>query len=113
MVDEIINLQLFEINFSNKCEVLTAESGEEALGILDINPKSMIIISDMKMPNTNGLEFIKKAKRKYPNKKHFILTGFEITTEIQDALNSKLLLKHFSKPFNINEIEKTIKKAIG
>ena len=38
---------------------------------------------------------------------------FEITEEIQEALDSKLILKYFSKPFNINEIEKTIKEAIG
>ncbi len=111
--DETINLQLFKINFSDKYEVLTVESGKEGLDILEKNPETTIIISDMKMPNMNGIEFIKEAKRKYPEKKYFILTGFEITAEIQDALNSKLILKYFRKPFNINEIEKTILKAIG
>ena len=111
--DETINLQLFEINFSDKYVVFTVESGMEGIDILDKNPDIKIIISDMKMPNMNGIEFIKEAKKKYPEKKYFILTGFEITDEIQDALNSKLILKYFRKPFNINEIEKTIKEAIG
>ena len=110
--DEIINLQLFEINFSDKYEVLTVDRGMKGLDILDNNPEIMIIISDMKMPNMNGLEFIKEAKRKHPNKKYFLLTGFEITAEIRTALESKLILKYFSKPFNIDEIQKTITNAI-
>ncbi len=111
--DEIINLQLFEIIFSDKYKVLIGESGEEGLEILDNHPDTTVIISDMKMPKMNGIEFIKKAKMKYPNKNYFILTGFEITSEIQNALDSKLIIEYFNKPFDINKIEKTIEEVIG
>lgn len=111
--DEPVNLMLFEINFGKKYTVLTAESGFSGLDIIAQNPELFIIVSDMKMPNMNGIEFIKKAKEKYPNKKFYILTGYEITNEIQNALKSGLILKYFSKPFNIKEIDSEIKKAIG
>lgn len=111
--DELINLQLFDINFRNKYEVFTADNGMKGLEILANNIDILVVVSDMKMPNMNGIEFIKTAKSIYPTIKFYILTGFEITQEIQEAITSNLIIKYFMKPFNINEIDASIKEAIG
>jgi len=111
--DELINLQLFKINFSKKYEVSIAESGIKGLEMLAGNPEIKVVVSDMKMPNMNGVEFIIQAKEAHPNIKFFILTGFEITEEIQEAINSKLVLKYFMKPFNMREIDTAITEVIG
>ncbi|MGV8828186.1 MAG: response regulator [Breznakibacter sp.] len=110
--DEPINLQLFVLNFRKKHQVFTAEDGFKALEVLNREPGIIIVISDMKMPGMNGLEFIKMAKERFPEKKFYILTGYEITPEIQEALRTGLILKYFNKPFNIKEIETTINEAI-
>jgi len=60
----------------------------------------------------NGIEFIKLAKSKFSNILFFILTGFEITAEIQGAIDNGLIIKYFSKPFNISEIETSIVEKI-
>ncbi len=109
--DEEVNTILFEINFSDNYKVLTAYSGLVGLKLLDDNPDTKIIISDMKMPNMSGIEFIKKAKAKYPDKRFYILTGFEITEEIKNALDTGLIHRYFKKPFNLNEIEMAINEA--
>lgn len=106
--DEEINLQLFEINFSEKYRVFTAFSGPEALSILDEHPDITYVISDMKMPKMNGLEFIQKSKDKHANKKYFILTGFDITKDIKSALDDNLISKYFRKPFILDEIEASL-----
>lgn len=106
--DEEVNVMLFEINFSVNFEVYSGSSGFEGLELLDKHPDVKVIISDMKMPKMTGIEFIKIAKEKYPEKKYYILTGFEITEEIQDALQSGLIQKYFRKPFDIQEIENSI-----
>jgi YesN/AraC family two-component response regulator len=111
--DEPINLQLFEINFRKKYRIITAENGPEGLEKLEENPDTVIIISDMRMPYMSGLEFIIKAKEKYPDKKFYILSGFEITPEIRAALDSGLILKYFNKPFNIEEIDASIVEIIS
>lgn len=111
--DEQINLKLFEINFSEKYDVLIADNGIKGLEMLEDNPDVLVVISDMKMPKMNGLEFIKKAKEKYLDIKFYILTGFEITDEIQNALNNGLIIKYFRKPFDLNEIESSINEVIG
>jgi len=111
--DEPINLKLFAINFKNKFHVLSAGSGFEGLGLLKSSPETHIVISDMKMPGMNGIEFIKKAKKEFPEILCFILTGFDITEDIADALNERIILKYFRKPFNIKEIEMSIQEALS
>ena len=61
--DEPINLQLFILNFRKKHQVFTAEDGFKALEVLNREPGIIIVISDMKMPGMNGLEFIKWQKK--------------------------------------------------
>ncbi|MDP4276964.1 MAG: response regulator [Bacteroidota bacterium] len=102
--DEKINLLLFEANLEKKYTVLTAEDGISALEILSENKDIEIVISDMRMPNMNGIEFIQCATELYPTISYYILTGYDITDEIQKALNKGLIRRYFSKPFRINEI---------
>ena len=111
--DEELNLKLFEINFQKHYEVFTADNGYNGLEILEKNPDTLVIVSDMKMPKMNGIEFIKTAKIKFPEKKYFILTGFEITEEISQAIESGLIVKYFKKPFNIKEIKSSINSVIN
>jgi response regulator RpfG family c-di-GMP phosphodiesterase len=111
--DEPINLKLFAINFKNKFHVLSAGSGFEGLSLLKSNPETRIVISDMKMPGMNGIEFIRKAKKDFPDILFFILTGFDITEEIADALNERIIFKYFRKPFNMKEIEISIQDALS
>lgn len=110
--DEELNLQLFRLNFNKTYEVIIAESGISALNILEEHRDTLIVISDMKMPVMTGIEFIQKAKVKYPEIKYYILTGYDITDEIQGALNSKLIMKYFRKPFDVNEIDNAIRSAL-
>jgi two-component system, response regulator, stage 0 sporulation protein F len=110
--DEPINLLLFQKNFEKKYSVITAESGQNGLEELLKNTAIKIVISDMKMPGMNGVEFIRKAKKEYPSIEFFILTGFEITVEIADALNEKIINKYFRKPFNMYDIETAINEAL-
>ena len=110
--DEPINLKLFELNVQCTFNVITALSGFEGLEILKNNPDIPIVISDMRMPRMDGLEFIAKAKEQFPNIIFYILTGYEINEEISEALNHKLINKYFRKPLNYKEIEKSITEVL-
>lgn len=110
--DEYTNLMLFRINFQKKYTVITSYSGIEGLEQLRTHSEIVIVISDMKMPGMDGLEFIKKAKSEFPNVVFFILTGYDITPEIENALESELISKYFSKPFKLTEIEEAISQVI-
>lgn len=110
--DEPLNLTLFSINFERKFQILTALSGYEGLNVLKSNPETKVVISDMKMPGMNGVEFIRQAKKDFPDIVYFIFTGFDITHEIAEALRNKLIHKYFSKPLNMKEIENSINEVL-
>ena len=112
--DEDSNLFIFERTFEEKYNVLTAMSAKLGLAKLEEHATQIIVvISDMRMPVMNGIEFIKIAKEKYKNIAYFILTGFDYNDEIQEALKSKLIHKFFTKPFDINEIDDAIYAAVS
>jgi two-component system response regulator (stage 0 sporulation protein F) len=109
--DEPINLKLFTINFKNKFRVITTESGIDGLAKLNLYPEIAFVISDMKMPGMSGIEFIEAAKKKFPDVTYFILTGFDITEEIAEAMKKGIINKYFRKPFNMKEVEESIIEA--
>ena len=109
--DEPINLMLFESMFDKTYTVFTAESAVEGLNMLTDN-NFQVVISDMKMPVMNGIEFIEEAKQNYPGIVYYILTGYHITQDIKSAIDKKLIKKYFQKPFNKEEIDKAIAQDV-
>lgn len=110
--DEPNNLILLAKLFRKKYNVLQAISGEEGLEVLAGNPDVKVVISDMNMPGMNGIEFISKAKTRYPEVRYFVLTGYTISPEITFAMESGIIAKYFSKPFNIKEIDESINDVL-
>jgi CheY-like chemotaxis protein len=108
--DEVINLYILKKILGKKFEIITAQHGQEALDILEKDKEISLVVSDMKMPEMSGLEFIKTASSRFTNIKYFMLSGYAITDEIQEALDSKLITKYFEKPANFEKIEKTLEE---
>lgn len=111
--DEEINLFLFARSFKNLYNIITATSAEEGLKLLENHAHDIIVvISDMRMPGMNGLEFIRAAKVKYNNIAYFILTAFDYNEEINKALDERLINKFFTKPFDQEAIRVAIETAL-
>lgn len=111
--DEEANLFIFEKMFEAKYNVLTASSASKGLEQLEkYSSDIIVVISDMRMPLMNGVEFIRKAKSIYSNIAYFILTGFDFNDEIEEALKTQLIHKFFTKPFDMSEIESAISDAV-
>lgn len=109
--DEPLNLLLFTQLFGKTCNIITANSGIEGLGKLEENSSISIVFSDMKMPYMTGLEFIAQAKEKYPDKSFFLITGYDITNEICSAIQNNLIIKCFTKPFDVESIREVIAES--
>jgi two-component system, response regulator, stage 0 sporulation protein F len=110
--DEPINLQLFEIVFKNSFHIITAESGHKGMEIISKNSNISVVVSDMKMPGMNGIEFVKLAKQQLPGIPYFILTGFDMNEEIHAALQDGIIKKCFKKPLNKEEIISSVDEAL-
>ena len=111
--DEAINLELLQLTFMNELEVLTAASAKEGLEILERHPEIHVVISDLKMPVMNGLDFIKEIKSRYKEKVCMLLTGFMESEIMMEGFNKELIFRYLMKPWNKHELLETILEAYG
>lgn len=97
--DEDINLFLFRSTFRDEFEIYTAPGGHEALDVLHAEGDIKTVISDMRMPKMNGLEFIRIANEQFSGVRFYLLSGFQKSPEIESALEENLITFYFTKPF--------------
>ena len=110
--DEAINLELLQLTFMNEFTVITAESALEGLKLLELYPDIHVILSDLKMPGMNGLEFIKQVKERHPDKVCMLLTGFMESEIMLEGFNQELIFRYLMKPWNKEELGTTIQAAL-
>lgn len=106
--DEPINLKIFAMLFKQQFQTIVASSGYEAMEVLEAHPEIEVVVSDYRMPEMDGLTFIQKAKQIYANKTFYMLSGYEILPEIQEALDSGLIEEYFVKPVDKAKILEAI-----
>ncbi len=110
--DEPINLELFKMSFRRVFNVIVAESGPQGLEVLQNTNGIKAVISDMKMPNMSGLEFIQKAVTYNSSISYFLLSGYSISQEVEESIENGLIKKYFQKPFNKTEIIDSIQTCL-
>jgi response regulator RpfG family c-di-GMP phosphodiesterase len=108
--DEENNLLSFKATFRIKHHVLTALGGDEALKIL-ANNHIDIIITDQRMPEMTGVEFLEKVLENYPDPMRILLTGYADMNAVVEAVNKGKIFHYVTKPWNEEELDLTINKA--
>lgn len=108
--DEENNLISFKATFRLKYNVMIAISAAEAMKILEKKPVE-IIITDQRMPNMTGIEFLEKVLEKYPDPVRILLTGFTDMSAIIDAVNKGKIYHYLTKPWKEEVLDETIQKA--
>jgi response regulator RpfG family c-di-GMP phosphodiesterase len=110
--DEVINLELLQLTFMNEFDIVTAGSADEGLKLLALNPEIHVVISDLKMPVMNGLDFIKEVKSRSPEKICMLLTGYLESDIMLEGFNKELIFRYLMKPWNKRELKQTIQEAL-
>lgn len=108
--DEANNLVSFKATFRLKYKVYTAISGEEALKVLAEN-EVHVVISDQRMPNMTGVEFLEKVLANYTKPIRILLTGYTDMSAIIDAVNKGKIFHYLTKPWSEEDLAKTIDRA--
>jgi putative two-component system response regulator len=90
---------------------IEASSGAEALAILERQGEMPLVISDIYMPEMDGVTFLREALQRYPDMAIVMLTGVaEVTTAVECL---KLgALDYISKPVLIEEVRARVDKAL-
>ena len=95
----------------DKYEVLIANNGREALHLLKAN-KIDLVITDIRMPDINGLDLLVMNKKEFAETKVIIMTAYG-SSDVQKEANQRGSLFYIEKPFEISEIRKIIIDLIG
>ncbi|MGD1858827.1 MAG: response regulator [Leptolyngbyaceae cyanobacterium] len=109
--DEPDNLDLLYRTFRRDFNVLRAESGQQALEILSEQGEVAVIISDQRMPEMKGTEFLSKTVPKFPDTVRIILTGFTDVEDLVDAINAGQVYRYITKPWNPDELKLVVDQA--
>ncbi|MBT8374282.1 MAG: response regulator [Deltaproteobacteria bacterium] len=90
--------------------IFTASGGKEGLKILEENDVQMVI-SDQRMPEMSGTEFLAALKTKYPDILRIILSGYTCVDSITESINQGHIYKFLLKPWNDQNLKLEIKQA--
>ena len=109
--DEPDNLDLLYRTFRRDFQVYKADSALSALEVLDQQGEMAVIISDQRMPEMNGTEFLGKTVERFPDTIRILLTGYTDVEDLVEAINSGQVFKYITKPWNPEELKLVINQA--
>lgn len=92
--------------------ILTAESGRDALEIVKAN-RTSLVVSDHRMPEMDGVEFLSKVKDISPYTVRIILTGYADIRAVMAAVNRGEVYRYVTKPWDDEELKSIVRSAVS
>jgi DNA-binding NtrC family response regulator len=108
--ESIIN-SLIRLFRNEDYEIFTATSGKKGLEIMENNEISLVI-SDHKMPEMSGVEFLALSREISPGTIRIMLTGYADLQASIDAINKGEVYRFITKPWNDEELKMTVKQSL-
>jgi len=107
--EEAVRRGIAQVLGRRQLTVATAASAHEALEILNQRPFAIILL-DIKLPEVDGIEFLRLLRKDFPETEIIMITGYPT---IQDAVECIKLgaMDYLVKPFRIDELEAVVEKA--
>lgn len=111
--DEENNLQLLKRTLRGSYNIKTASNGFEALDIIKNEGDTIsLVVSDQKMPEMEGTEFLKRVSSTHPDIVKILLTGHADTDIIVASINECQLYQYILKPFEPEDLKVSIQNGL-
>jgi len=95
-------------------DIFTTTDYQEALDILEKEKgKIKVVMSDQRMPQITGVEFLKRVKQAYPDVVRILFTGHADLQAAEDAINVGEVYRFINKPWNTEDLKTAIRQAIN
>lgn len=108
--DEVNNLQAFKATFRRDYRIFLAESAKDARLLLE-EQEVDVIITDQRMPEENGVDFLESIIPLYPDPIRILLTGYTDIQAVIDAINKGKVYHYLTKPWEEDYMKTVIKNA--
>lgn len=109
--DEPAVLKSLQRVFQDDYNVLAAESGDEALLILE-KEQVHLVVSDFRMPGMDGLQLLRKVKERWPETIRVMLTGYADVDVVMDDISSGVIYRFISKPWDDDFLKLGVRLAL-
>ncbi|MBU1707079.1 response regulator [bacterium] len=93
-------------------QVDTALSGEDGLQAIEVKGPYAVVVSDMKMPGMDGVEFLSRVREKNPDTVRVMLTGQPSMDTAIDAVNEGRIFRFLTKPCPPESLNKVLMAGI-
>lgn len=91
-------------------KVLGATKVSDALSLLEKEPVD-VVMTDQRMPETNGVELLKQVRVKYPDAVRLLFTGYADIRAVVDAINEGNVYRYITKPWDPDELMAVLREA--
>jgi CheY-like chemotaxis protein len=110
--DEEAILETMSFTFEDDYEVHTATDPRRGLDILDAKGPFAVVLSDQRMPDMSGVEFVSEVWKRHPSTVRMILTGFSDMDAIVQAINDGHVYAYIAKPWEPDHLKQVMKQAV-
>ncbi len=90
----------------------TAASGVEGLEVLRSSGPFAVVVSDLRMPGMDGIQFLSRAREMAPDTVRVMLTGFADVKNAIEAVNEGKLFRFLTKPCETTVLAKALAEGI-
>jgi signal transduction histidine kinase len=105
LVQSVVDLLRFEFR------VLGATRATEGLTIMK-REKVDIVMTDQRMPEMTGVEFLKVLRESYPDTTRLLFTAYADIEAVSDAINQGSVYRYISKPWEPHELREVLRQAV-
>ncbi len=91
-------------------EIHTVTSAQEALNLLALY-EFQVVLSDQRMPEMTGTDFLSRVKELYPDTIRIVLSGYTDLDSVTDAVNRGAIYKFLTKPWDDEQLRSQIRQA--
>lgn len=110
--DESNVLVAYQRNLRKKFAVEVAPGPNEGLAVLERNGPFAVVVSDMRMPVMNGVEFLLRVKQRWPDTVRMVLTGNADVTNAIESVNQGNIFRFLTKPCPSDQLATAIHDGI-
>jgi two-component system probable response regulator PhcQ len=111
--DEETLLKHFSRLFGETFTVLTASNADAGYKLLEQHRDGVaVLMTDQRMPGEKGVQFLERARQLHPKAIRILTTAYSDLDVAIASVNSGAIYKYATKPWDVSEMETTLKRAV-
>jgi two-component system, probable response regulator PhcQ len=111
--DEEMSLKYFTRAFRNKFRIYSAANARDGYRLLEQHRDEIsLVMTDQRMPGEKGVQFLERARQLHPRAIRILTTAYSDLDVAIEAVNSGAIYKYATKPWDVPQLETTLKRAL-